>query len=48
MNERVKSVGGEMFVITKPEWGTEICVYLFADPKRRNDRLPVPPEERKA
>jgi signal transduction histidine kinase len=48
MNERVKSVGGEMFVITKPEWGTEICVYLFADPKRRNDRLPIPPEERKA
>lgn len=30
MNERVKSVGGEMFVITKPGWGTEICVFLFA------------------
>jgi len=35
MNERVKSVGGEMFVITKPGWGTEICVFLFADLGRK-------------
>ena len=47
MNERVKSVGGEVFVITKPGWGTEICVYVFADPDRRNDRLPIEAEEPK-
>ena len=43
MNERVKSVGGEMFVITKPGWGTEICVFLFADlGRRRISQLPSP------
>jgi signal transduction histidine kinase len=47
MNERVKSVGGEMFVITKAGWGTEICVYVFADPGKRNGRLPVTAEEPK-
>jgi signal transduction histidine kinase len=47
MNERVKTVGGEMFVITKAGWGTEICVYIFAEPGRRNDRLPGTAEESK-
>jgi signal transduction histidine kinase len=43
MNERVKAAGGEMFVISKPGWGTEICVYLFADEgRRRTGGLPSP------
>ena len=48
MNERVKSVGGEMFVITKPGWGTEICVYVFANGGHRNGRPPMTTEEQKA
>jgi signal transduction histidine kinase len=47
MNERVKSVGGEMFIITKAGWGTEICVYVFADAGKRNGRLPITAEEPK-
>jgi len=45
MNERIKSVGGEVFVITQPGWGTEICVYVFAEQGRRNGRLPIAAEE---
>jgi two-component system sensor histidine kinase DegS len=45
MNERVKSVGGEIFVITKPGWGTEIYVYVFANGGHRNGRLPITTEE---
>jgi two-component system sensor histidine kinase DegS len=47
MNERVKAVGGEMFVITKPGWGTEICVYVFANGGHRNGRQPMTTEEQK-
>lgn len=43
MSERVKCVGGEIFVISKPGWGTEICVFLFADPgSRQKVSLPNP------
>jgi len=45
MNERVKSVGGEIFVITKPGWGTEIYVCVFANGGHRNGRLPITTEE---
>jgi len=47
MNERVKTVGGEMFVITKPGWGTEICVYVFAKPRQRNGHPASAAEESK-
>ncbi len=44
MSERVKSVGGEIFVISKPGWGTEICVYLFTDAEGRKRGIPSPYE----